>query len=203
MGYIYFVTVLSACSFFFHICRLPISFPVPFSARLVDRHPTGEWRLLFVHLVRVGVLLLGILPLWSNQVLLEASPEVAHADEGIDDGEDDEDDGEDSERGQRASNRHVMHRFYRLVNADKLEEEIGKSAKVQEDNGAHADFRLPLGKQGGAEENRYRNGDGGDGQTQFDVGFSADDDEELDRETEEEEEIELQQGNVNLQIPPC
>lgn len=154
-----------------------------------------------MHLVRVGVLLLGILPLWSNQMLLEASPEVAHTYEGVDDGENDEDDGEDSERRQRASNRQVMRRFYRLVDADEFEEEIAKAAKVQKDDGAHADLRLSLGEQGGAEKNRYRDGNGGNGQAQFDIGFAADDDEELDCEAKEEEEIELQQGNVDLQIP--
>ena len=173
-------------------------FPKPRWPALVDRHPTGKRRLLVVHLVRVGVLLLRVWALGTEEVRLEPRAEVVHADEGVDDGQDDEHDGQDGKGRQRPPDGVVVLAVAGLVDAHQLEEEVGEAAKVGQDDEAHADLVLAAGEEGGAEEDSDGDGDGGDVEAQLDVVEAVDDDEELHGKAEEEEKVKLEQGDVDL-----
>lgn len=180
------------------IRQLPCNPPSPAAHSSVDGHPTGQRRLLVVQLVRVGVLLLRVRALGPEQVLAQPRAEVAHADEGIDDGQDDEDDGQHGKGRQRAAHGVVVLAVARLVDAHQLEEEVGQAAKVEQDDQHDAEPVLALREEGGAEQDGDGHGDGGDVQAELDAVDVRDDDDELDREAEEEEEVEFQQSDVNL-----
>lgn len=165
----------------------------------VDRHPARQLRLLILHLERVVGLLLLIPPGGSNQMVPQAGAEVGHADECVDNGEDDQEDGQDGECCQTPFDCLVMGGMGRLVDTDKLEEEVGEGAEIEYDDTCHADLDLSSDEEGGHQEDDDGNGNSDDGQGEFGIGLAGDDDEELHGKSEEEEEIKLQEGDVDLE----
>lgn len=130
----------------------------------------------------------------------EAGAEVVHADDGVDDGHDDEQNGDDGEGGERLSNGEVRRSAAGLVDTEELEDEVGETAKVEDNNADHARLVLPLGEESSSNQNGNRDRNGGNRKSEFGIGLDSDDDDKLNDETQEEEEIELEQGNVNLEL---
>jgi hypothetical protein len=167
---------------------------------LVDGHPTGRLRLDILQTDRVEVGLLVDLSRRGEEVVLEAVAKVLQADDGVDNGEDDEKNGDDSKGSQRFLDGLVVFPVARLVDSDKLEDEVAETAKVEDDDGNHAGLVLPAGKECGAEEDDDGDGNGGNCQGKLGIVGRSDNDHKLDDEAEEEEEIELEKGDVNLVV---
>jgi hypothetical protein len=149
-----------------------------------------------VEVDRVEVRVLLDLLLGGEEVILEAGAKVAHADDGVGDGEDDEEDGDDGEGGERLLDGLVV--GAPGPDADELEEEVGEAADVEDDDNDGSRFVLDADEVGGAEEDGDGDGNGDNGEGEFWVVGLGDDDDELDDETEEEEEVELEQGDIDL-----
>lgn len=164
---------------------------------LVDSHPARQLRLHVVEANTIRIRLLDV-SAWLQEVLLQARVEVAHADEGISDCENDEQDSQNSESRQTPPHGQVEITVPRLIDSDELEEKVGKTTEVQDDDAPHARLRLVSGEEGGHQQNGNRDGNGSNGKTEFHVRLAADDNEELDGEADEEEEIELQQCDIDL-----
>lgn len=169
----------------------------PTSRPLVNRHPA---RHLGLHVLKADRVEIGALvgTLWLEEVLLEALAKVAHADDGVDDGENDQEDGDDGESGQRPADGHVVLAVSRLVDADQLEDEVAQSTEIEDDDGDNAQLVLAAGEVGGADEDGDGDGDGSGGEGVLDDLDVADNDEELNGEAEEKEKVELEEGNVDL-----
>lgn len=165
---------------------------------LIDGHSAGNLGFDVVHVDGVEVGLLVDLSWRGLQMWLKTRAEVAHADDGVDDGKEDEEDGDDGKGGQRLPHGFVRLLEARLVDSHKLEDEVGESAEVENDDADHSWHVLPAGEEGGGNKNYNGYGNRNDGQGKLGVALLSDDDDELNNETEEEEEIELEQGNVNL-----
>lgn len=163
----------------------------------VNGHPASQLGFDVGHVDRVGVGLLLELT-WRQKVGLESGAEVAHADDGIGDGENDEQNGDDGKRGEGLSNGKVILLVSGLVDSDELENEVGQAAEVENDDDDLADLVLPTSEVGSGEQNGDGDWDGSNGQCEFGVVLLSNDDDELNDETEEEEEIELEQRNVDL-----
>ena len=131
---------------------------------------------------------------------LESVVEVAHAKERIGDGDDNQNNGHDGERGKGALNSQVILATSLRVDADKLEQEIGKTTEEEQDDPAHANAVFALGEIGRAKQNDNGNGNRGSGKAEFDVCLAGYNNQELNREAQEEEEIKFQQCNKNLAI---
>lgn len=129
---------------------------------------------------------------------LEPLAEVVHADETVGDGQNNEDDGENGEGSQGTADGKVVLAVTWLIDTDKLEEEVGKAAKVEQNNEAGAEAVFALGEKGGTQQDSNGDWDGGNVQAELDILQAVNDDEELNGEAEEEEKIELEQGDVNL-----
>lgn len=173
--------------------------PSNLSAHLVDGHAASHLGLDVLEADRVEVgSLLGFLGL--EDVLLETSAKVAHANDGVDNGQDDEEDGDDSEGRQRLPHGHVELPVVWLVDAHELEDEVAQATEVQNDDNDHTDLLLSPGEESGADENRNGNRDGGSSQSVLHNLDIAHDDKELDGESEEEEEIEFKESDVDLVI---
>ncbi len=129
---------------------------------------------------------------------LEPRAKVAHANEGVDDGQNDEQDGQDGKGRQRAPDGFVVLAVVGLVDAHQLEEEVGQAAKVQKDDEADANPVLAAREEGGAEEDGDGDRDGSNVEAQLEVFHAVDDNEELHGEAEEEEKVKLEQGDVDL-----
>lgn len=129
---------------------------------------------------------------------LEPLTEVAHADERVDDGKDDQEDGQHSECGQRPAYSQVVLVMAGLIDADQLEEEVGQTTEVEQDDEADAETVLAPREEGGAQQDADGDGDRGDVQAQLEVFDAVDDDEELDGEAQEEKEVEFEEGDVDL-----
>ena len=91
----------------------------------------------------------------------------------------------------------------RLIDADKLEEEVGQATKVEEDGKDHAQLDFAAGEEGGQQEDGNGDGNGRRRQAEFGVFDIGDDDEELDGKSEEEEEIKLEESNIDLRMLEC
>ena len=131
-------------------------------------------------------------------MILESVVEVAHAEERVGDGDDDQNDGHDGERSKGALNGEVTCATSFRVNADKLEQEIGKTTKEEQNDAAHADAVFALREKGRAKQNDNGDGDRGSSKAEFDVCLAGYNNQELDREAQEEEEIKFQQCDKDL-----
>ena len=85
-----------------------------------------------------------------------------------------------------------------LIDADQLEEEVGQTTEVEQDDEADAETVLAPREEGGAQQDADGDGDRGDVQAQLEVFDAVDDDEELDGEAQEEKEVEFEEGDVDL-----
>lgn len=132
------------------------------------------------------------------EVLLQAGSEIEHADHRVDDGQDDEDDGQDGKRSQRLLHRLVEVLVRLVIDSRQLEDEVGESSEIQDDDGDHAPFPFLANEHCRRQQDGDGNGYRCRGQTKFGIRLASDDDEELNRESKEEEEIELQKCDVNL-----
>ena len=116
---------------------------------LVNRHPARQLGLLVLHLVDVVDLLLLLGTGRLDQVMLESFAEIAHANEGVDDGEDDEDDGQDGKGSQTSLHGSVVIGMRGLVDADQLKEEVGEGAEIEDDDSRHAQLDFPANEESG------------------------------------------------------
>jgi hypothetical protein len=134
----------------------------------------------------------------GDEVVLQATVEVAHANDAIGNGEDEEENRDDGEGCESLSNGNVVLTVSGLINSNQLEDEICETAKVEDKDYSHAGFVLLLGKVGSCKQNANRDGNRGNRQSKLGVGSLGDNDDELNNESEEKEKIKLEQGNVDL-----
>lgn len=130
------------------------------SVFLVDRHSCRRRWLQVVH-VDTAVLALFHHRLGAHEVCFEASSEIVHAVHRVDDGADQQHDGQHRKRCQTLAYGHVLLRS--LVDAEKLEDEVGQAAKVEDDDTPRASLALVAGKVRGGEQDENRDRHGGDG----------------------------------------
>lgn len=170
--------------------------------RLINCHSARRLGLDVLHVDRVdiGLLLNLALSRQGLEVWLEALSKVAHAYNGVGDGEQDKKNSDDGKSGKRSADSIVSFLVTGLVDSDQLEEEITETAKIENDDTHHARLVLPAGEIGGGEQNGDGDGNGDNCQSKFRVVLLCDNDDKLNDETEEEEEIELEQSNVNLVV---
>lgn len=166
--------------------------------RLIDGHSARDLGFDIVKVDGVEIWLLVDLSGRRLQVWPQTSAKVAHADDGVNDGEEDKENGDDGKGGQGLADSFVRFFETRLVDSHKLEDEVAESAKVENNDNNHSGDVLPAGEEGSGNKNYNGDGNRNDGQGKLGVALLGNDDDELNNETEEEEEIELQQGNVNL-----
>jgi hypothetical protein len=143
--------------------------------------------------IRVLIVLLG-----REKVRLETFAEVGQANDTIGNGQDDEENSDDGERGERLLHGLIVQHPLRLVNSHKLEDEVRKTAVVEDDDHNHASFDFTASEDCRSNEDDNRNRNSGDSEGEFGIAGIRDNDDELDNEAEEEKEVELEQSNVNL-----
>jgi hypothetical protein len=131
-------------------------------------------------------------------VSLEARAKVAHADDGVDNGEENEEDGDDGKGGQRSANGEVSVLISRLVYSANLEDEVRKSSEIEDDDANHAGLVLPPGEVCGGQQDGNGDRNGGASQGELRIVLPSDNDDKLHNVAKEEEEVKLKQRNVNL-----
>lgn len=164
---------------------------------LVNRHSAGGRGL---DVVQAERLLVGVVlgPAAGDEVVLQAAIEVAHANNAVDNGEDDEQNGDDGKGGERLSHGNVELAVSWLVDAHQLEDEVGETAEVEDEDNGHARLVLLLGEVGGCEQDTDGDGDRGNREGEFGVRGFGNNDDKLNDESEEEEKVEFEERNVNL-----
>lgn len=87
-----------------------------------------------------------------------------------------------------------------LINAYELEDEIGRTSKVQKNNKNHSEMVLPTRPEACHDKNHNRHRDGGNCEIEFDLKRLSDDNKELHGKAQEEKEVEFEEGNIDLRI---
>jgi hypothetical protein len=122
--------------------------------------------------------------------------EVCRTPCAIDDCHDQQQERDDSKRRQTFPRRFViLHslRIARVVHAHEFEKKVSHGCKVKDDRAAHPQCRFASGKPCRRKQNGDGDRDGGDSESEFDVGgMLANHDDELHCESEEEEKVELE-----------
>lgn len=130
--------------------------------------------------------------------MLQATVEVAHANDAIDNGEDDEQNRDDREGSEGLSNSNVVLSVPRLINSNQLEDEVCEAAKIEDKDYCHAGLVFLLCEVGSCKQNANRDGYRGNRQCKLGVGGLGDNDNELNDEPEEKEKVKLEQCDVDL-----
>lgn len=148
-----------------------------------------------MHVEATVVALLGSL-VRLEQVHFETVAVVVDAVKCVDDGANDQQDGQHGESRQTLSHRHIL--LSMLVDAEELEDEIGETSKVEDNDAERAGLVFVSNAIRSCQKDDNRQGHGSDCGVVFGPAIAADDDNELYSEPQEEEEVKLEQGNIDL-----